>query len=72
MTLARMALLCLATLMLAGCGASDHEELQTWMTAQRNAAHPHITPISAPTTRLINATSAGVAPPGPNPVDVFT
>ncbi|WHZ12653.1 MAG: Type IV pilus biogenesis protein PilP [Burkholderiaceae bacterium] len=35
-------------LLLAGCGASDHEELQQWMTAQRNAARPHVTPISAP------------------------
>ena len=30
------------------------------------------TPISAPTTRRISATSATVAPPGPNPVEVFT
>ena len=31
-----------------------------------------LTPISAPTTRRISATSAAVAPPGPKPVDVFT
>ncbi len=31
-----------------------------------------LTPISSPTTRRINATSAAVAPPGPKPVDVFT
>ncbi len=31
-----------------------------------------LTPISAPTTRRIKATSAAVAPPGPKPVDVFT
>jgi hypothetical protein len=30
------------------------------------------TPISSPTTRRMRATSAAVAPPGPNPVDVFT
>ena len=64
MTLARMALVCLATLMLAGCGASDHEELQAWMTAQRNAAHPHITPISAPKQFIPQSyTEAGVTDP---------
>src|SRR5574337_1481427 len=37
-----------AGLLLAGCGATDHEELQQWNTAQRNAARPHVTPLSAP------------------------
>ena len=36
-------------LALAGCGSSDQEELQQWMTAQRNAARPKITPLPAPT-----------------------
>ncbi len=31
-----------------------------------------LTPISGPTTRRIRATSAAVAPPGPNPVEVLT
>lgn len=48
MTVARMVLACVVTLILAGCGNSDHEELQQWMTVQRNAARPHITPISEP------------------------
>ena len=31
-----------------------------------------LTPISSPTSRRISAMSSVVAPPGPNPVDVFT
>lgn len=38
-----------ALLMLSGCGSSDQEELQQWMTTQRNAARPKITPLAAPT-----------------------
>ena len=34
---------------LAGCGAPDQQELQQWMTVQRNAAIPRIAPLSAPT-----------------------
>ena len=34
---------------LAGCDAPDQQELQQWMTAQRNATTPRITPLSAPT-----------------------
>lgn len=64
MTVTRMALVCLATLVLAGCGASDHEELQEWMTAQRNAAHPRITPISEPKQFIPQSyTEAGVIDP---------
>lgn len=41
--------LTLVLLVLAGCGSSDQEELQQWMTAQRNAARPKIAPLPAPT-----------------------
>lgn len=41
--------LTLALLGLAGCGSSDQEELQQWMTTQRNATRPKITPLPAPT-----------------------
>ena len=34
---------------LAGCDAPDQQELQQWMTAQRNATNPRVTPLSAPT-----------------------
>ena len=36
-------------LALSGCGSSEQEELQQWMTAQRNATRPRITPLPAPT-----------------------
>ena len=42
-------------------------------SASRSRTPPAaFTPISAPTTRRISATSAAVAPPGPKPVEVFT
>ena len=41
--------LAFALLALAGCGSSDQEELQQWMTAQRNAARPKVTALAAPT-----------------------
>ena len=41
--------LTLVLLVLAGCGSSDQEELQQWMTAQRNAARPKIASLPAPT-----------------------
>lgn len=41
--------LTLVLLVLAGCGSSDQEELQQWMTAQRNAARPKISPLPVPT-----------------------
>ncbi|MEO6322244.1 MAG: pilus assembly protein PilP [Polaromonas sp.] len=41
--------LAIALLVLTGCGSSDHEELQQWMTTQRNAARPKISPLVAPT-----------------------
>ena len=50
-------------------GAGGDHRLQPLEVATPPAA---LTPISSPTTRRISATSAAVAPPGPNPVDVFT
>jgi len=38
-----------ALLALAGCGSSEQEELQQWMTEQRNAIRPKIDPIPEPT-----------------------
>ena len=46
---ALVASLAFALLALTGCGSSDQEELQQWMTAQRNAARPKVTPLAAPT-----------------------
>ncbi|MCZ8257238.1 MAG: pilus assembly protein PilP [Polaromonas sp.] len=34
---------------LAGCGSSDQEELQQWMTEQRNATKPRVPPLPEPT-----------------------
>ena len=39
---------CLGGLMLAGCGASDEDDLQTWMTEQRSQTRPSVTPIAEP------------------------
>ena len=33
---------------LAGCGSSEQEELQQWMTDQRNSTKPSVKPLSAP------------------------
>lgn len=41
--------LTLGLLVLTGCGSSDQEELQQWMTAQRNATRPKIAPLLEPT-----------------------
>lgn len=43
------ATLTLTLLSLAGCGSSGQEELQQWMTAQRNATRPKIAPLPEPT-----------------------
>ena len=42
-------ILILAMLGLVGCGSSDQEELQQWMTAQRNSTRPKIAPLQEPT-----------------------
>ena len=39
----------LALLGLTGCGSSDQQELQQWMTDQRNATHPNVPPLIKPT-----------------------
>ena len=39
----------LSLLGMAGCGSSEQEELQQWMTTQRNATRPKILPLPAPT-----------------------
>lgn len=41
--------LMLMSLGLAGCGSSDQEELQQWMTEQRNAIRPRVDPLPEPT-----------------------
>lgn len=41
--------LTLVLLSLTGCVSSDQEELQQWMTTQRNATRPKITPLQEPT-----------------------
>jgi type IV pilus assembly protein PilP len=41
--------LVLALLTLAGCGSSEQEELQQWMTEQRNATRPKVDPLPEPT-----------------------
>jgi type IV pilus assembly protein PilP len=46
---ALFASLALGLLVLTGCGSTDQEELQQWMTAQRNAAKPKIAPLLEPT-----------------------
>jgi type IV pilus assembly protein PilP len=47
--LALSAFLALAVLSLSGCGSSDQEELQQWMTTQRNATRPKVPPLQEPT-----------------------
>lgn len=34
---------------IAGCGVSDQDELQQWMTEQRNATRPRVEPLQEPT-----------------------
>ena len=34
---------------LVGCGSSEQDELQQWMTEERNSARPKIDPVPAPT-----------------------
>lgn len=45
---AKTASLMLVLFGLAGCGSSDQEELQHWMTEQRNATKPQVAPLPAP------------------------
>jgi len=48
MMLVRMGVACLMGLVLAGCSSSGQEELQHWMTEQRNQTRPKVTPIAEP------------------------
>ena len=41
--------LALTLMTLAGCGSSEREELQQWMTEQRNATRPKVDPLPEPT-----------------------
>lgn len=41
--------LALVLLGIAGCGSSGQEELQQWMTTQRNATRPKVEPLPEPT-----------------------
>ena len=41
--------LVLTLLALTGCGSSEQEELQQWMTEQRNATKPKVDPLPEPT-----------------------
>jgi type IV pilus assembly protein PilP len=43
-----LALCTVCAIVLAGCDAGDHEELQQWMTEQRASTKPRIEPISEP------------------------
>ena len=43
-----LALSCLPTLWLAGCGASSTDDIRQWMIEQRNSISPRVDPISEP------------------------
>ena len=46
--MSRLALVVLASALLAGCGGTDSEELQQWMTEQRSQARARVQPIPEP------------------------
>ena len=46
--MSRLALVVLASALLAGCGGTDSEELQQWMTDQRSQARARVQPIPEP------------------------
>lgn len=48
MTLARIAGMLSLAILLAACGGSDGEDLQRWMTEQRNLTRPKVAPIPEP------------------------
>lgn len=48
MRLALRACLLMVAAVLAACGSSGEEELQHWMTEQRNQVRPRITPLTEP------------------------
>lgn len=49
MTVRTFVLVAATVLLLSGCIGSDQDELQQWMTEQRNQTKPKIEPISEPT-----------------------
>ena len=48
MSMLRITCLAAAAALLAGCGSSEQEELQTWMAQQRAQTRPKVQPIPAP------------------------
>lgn len=48
MMLVRCLVVALLTMVLTACGSSDGDELQQWMTEQRNQARPKVVPIAEP------------------------
>ncbi len=48
MSLIRSVTLLAAVCVLAGCGASNEDELRAWMLEQRNQMRPRVSPISEP------------------------
>jgi type IV pilus assembly protein PilP len=48
LSLAIAVLAVLSVLALSGCGSSDQEELQQWITEQRNQTRPKVEPIAEP------------------------
>lgn len=48
MSLTRSFVLWMTVLVLAGCGASNEDELRAWMLEQRNQMRPRVPPISEP------------------------
>ena len=48
MSMLRITCLAAAAALLAGCGSSEQEELQSWMASQRAQTRPKVQPIPAP------------------------
>ena len=57
-----------AALLLAACGAAQHDELQQWMAQQRSTVKPKVEPISEPTRFVPQAyeSAAAVSPFSPD------
>lgn len=45
----RWVLVAVLLVVVAGCGASNEDELRSWMAEQRSQMRPRVTPVSAPT-----------------------
>jgi type IV pilus assembly protein PilP len=61
MTVRTFSLVAATALLLSGCIGSDQDELQQWMTEQRNQTKPKIEPISEPTKFVPQAYSQEAA-----------